>query len=521
MAELPIYAVGGESLCAPEDTLVGYWAALGTGADGLALTVRLSSNGTVVCARNDSLMATCGARRRVSKTSDKQLRSLDAGKTFRSSRIDRNGRPTGVRGDDRPWVEANKRPALYHPTLEEVLRLFSRRTGLILTFPTDCRSPTLKRLVDKALTLLATFGMPERCVLVCGLEACGYVRSKTARAKVYLADKGLVSPRAGISAVEDLRIAGLALDPGRISRQVGSRVRLDDEFVSAWVKARRMGILFTSPQMPQTLARSCLSAITELPRVTGVLADRVEYTHELLMPAALVLQDRFVGSRIDRSIWSAGYSHANRETTIRQKNGLIIDIQEGESYSGAAAVTVIPVHGRFDAQVAFTVSNPHQGTTFEMAAIGIDPGYFRTDNRGLNSRSVNLTFDVHGAAPYASSERDEDDGFRAGWNNGFNLTRVADDWKASSVNMYNKYTRDVGYGGPDSKKGHLRLVRNGSVYNTYYKDQFNPAWVCSGSVLVPNLAEDVFIRLAAKHWNKVDPAPANKVVFKDFRIYQW
>jgi len=521
MAGLPIYAVGGESLCAPRDTLVGYWAALGAGANGLAITVRLTSDGKVVCADQDSLKATCGVRKAISSTTCARLRELDAGKTFRSIVLDRDGKPTGVKGDDRPWTAASRRPALYHPTLEEVLRLFSRRTELVITFPTDCHGSTLKRLVERTLTLLDRFGVFGSCILVCGAEACGYVRIKAARERVYLTGKGMVSPVAGIRAAESARVGGLLLDPGVISRQVGSHLRLDDEFISAWVKARKVGILFTSPRMPRRHAKSCLDAIAELPRVTGVIADRVEHMRELMTPAALMLRDRFTGSRIDRNVWSAGYSHANRETTVKQKNGLVIDIREGGSYSGAAAVTVIPVHGRFDAQVAFTVSNPHQGTTFEMAAIGIDPGYFRTDNRGLNSRRVNLTFDVHGAAPYASSERDEDDGFRAGWNNGFNLTRVGDDWKASSVNMYNKYTRDVGYGGCDSKKGHLRLVRNGPVFNTYYKDQSNPAWVCSGSVLVPNLADDVFIRLAAKHWNKVDPAPGNKVVFKDFRFYQW
>lgn len=521
MATMPIHALGGESLSAPEDTLVAYWAALGAGAHGLALTVRLTSDGTVVCAKNDLLTATCGVRRRISKTSAKQLRSLDAGKTFKSIVIDRNGRPTGAEGDDHPWAKGNRRPGLYHPTLEEVLTLFSRRTALTLMFPTDCGSAVRNRLIDKTLALLCTFGMLEKCTLVCDPETAAQVRKKAGRARVYLLGKGLASPRAGIDLVEDHGAAGLVLDPGMISRQIGSSVRLNDEFVSAWIAADPIGILFTAPQMPHGSARSCLGAVAELPRVTGVLAGGTEYTRELMTPAALVLQDRFAGSRINRDIWSAGYSHANRETTIRQKSGLVIDIQEGKSYSGAAAVTVIPIHGPFDAQVAFTVSNSHQGTTFEMAAIGIDPGYFRTDNRGLNSRSVNLTFDVHGAAPYASSERDEDDGFRAGWNNGFNLTRVDDDWKASSVNMYNKYTRDVGYGDADSKKGHLRLVRNGSVFNTYYKDRSNPAWVCSGSVLVPNLAEDIFIRLAAKHWNKVDPAPANKVVFKDFRVHQW
>ena len=166
------------------------------------------------------------------------------------------------------------------------------------------------------------------------------------------------------------------------------------------------------------------------------------------------------------------------------------------------------------------VENPCAGTTFELAAIGIDPGYFNIDNP-TNARKVNLTFDVHGAPPYASSERDEDDGFRIGWNNCYNLTRIDNDWRARSANMYNKYSRDVGYARQDSPSGSLRLTRNGSIFNAYYKDKFNPTWVCSGSALVPNLGEDVYIRLAAKHWQKGDIPPANTIVFKNFRLYQY
>jgi len=156
-----------------------------------------------------------------------------------------------------------------------------------------------------------------------------------------------------------------------------------------------------------------------------------------------------------------------------------------------------------------------------MAAICIDPGYHHMNNADLDTRSVNLTFDVHGAPPYASSERDEDDGFRCGWNNGFNLTKVDPDWVAASVNMYNKYGRDVGNGAADNPDGSLRLIRNGPVFSTYYRDKYNSAWVCSGTMLVQNMAADAYIRLAAKHWEKGGTPPANSVRFYRFKLYQF
>jgi hypothetical protein len=211
-----------------------------------------------------------------------------------------------------------------------------------------------------------------------------------------------------------------------------------------------------------------------------------------------------------------------RSVELDSDKGLVISIMEGGSYSGGAGVTVMPVHGPFDACVDVFVGNPGQGTTLEMACIGIAPGYFHIDNTDLNSRNVNLTFDVHGAPPYASSERDEADGYRIGWNNGYNLTRLDDDWTAASVNMYNKYGRDVGNGSKDNPVCSLRLQRCGSVVNAYYKDKYNHAWVLSGSALVGNLGPDVNIRLGAKLWAKggMEP-PANHVVFSRFRLYQF
>lgn len=236
-----------------------------------------------------------------------------------------------------------------------------------------------------------------------------------------------------------------------------------------------------------------------------------------------MLLDEFAGQQIDTSRWAAGYSHQNDETLICQNNGIHIDIAEGEQYSGAAAVCLLPIFGRFDAQVDFKVDNPTQGTTFEMAAICIDPGYLHMNNGDLDSKKVNLTFDVHGAPPYASSERDEDDGFRCGWNNGFCLTQISPDWEASSANMYNKYGRDVGCGDPDSPSGSLRLIRNGSLFASYYRDKYNEEWVCSGAMLVQNMAQFAFIRLGAKHWHKVKgkPNPANHIRFNNFKLFQF
>ena len=53
-------AAGGESCCAPQDTLVAYWGALGAGADGLAITLQLTADGIPVCFGGATLAQSCG-----------------------------------------------------------------------------------------------------------------------------------------------------------------------------------------------------------------------------------------------------------------------------------------------------------------------------------------------------------------------------------------------------------------------------------------------------------------------------
>jgi hypothetical protein len=272
--------------------------------------------------------------------------------------------------------------------------------------------------------------------------------------------------------------------------------------------------------MPFALTPECHHALRDRPWFYGLIARAVDRTAEMARPAHLIVRDDFTGAAPDLDRWTMGYSKINQDTTIRQDDGLIIEIKAGGQYSGAAAVTNYPIRGDFDAQVRFEVASPHQGTTFELACVQIDPGFHHIDNSKLNSRAVHLTFDVHGAPPYASAERDEDDGFRIGWNNGPAVTEFITH-AAQSSNIYNKYSRDVGDGSTANPKGQLRLVRRGPMFNAYYTDRHNRDWVLSGTALVPTLCQEVFLRLAAKHWPKQGKTPPpNRVTFGDFRLYQ-
>lgn len=519
---LPVYALGGESLGAPEDTVTAYWAALGSGADGLAVGVRLAKDGQVICISQDSLKQTTGHDADVSELTSREIAKLDAGSTFRSTVLDSNNQPTGKHGEDLPWQGdlPNKR-RIVHPTLVEVLRLFARRTDLVLMLPRDWQGDKLDGLVKSVLEELHSLGCQNRVTVAGPMAACLLVREVSQATPTALYADGGQGAEANVLAAKSVGTSYLVLDI-EIACPGGPGNPEFSPALGAAAAGAGIGLLLDSPGMPYAPTPAYGPALSGQPCVRALLARGVPEATAILAPPALVLGDNFDGTSVDLDMWSAGYSHQNQDTVIKQDDGFHITIEEGGSYSGGACLAVLLVNGRFDARTHFSVSNPQQGTTFELAAIGIDPGYHHMDNSDLNSRNVNLTFDVHGAPPYASSERDEDDGFRIGWNNGFNLARVSADWEADSVNMFNKYGRDVGNGDKDNPDGWLRLMRNGNVFTSFYKDRYNEAWVCSGAALVQNLGPDVCLRLAGKHWAKGGKSPpGNHITFHEFELYQF
>ena len=519
-----IWAAGGESLCAPEDTLPAYWGALGAGADGLALGVQLTSDDVLVCCRNATLADTTGDKRRVGQVTAAELRALDAGAMFRSTELDGENQPAG-RGDDIPWVgHAKKGDALYHPELVEVLLNFSTRTALLLHLITPRRERAARRqaLVEATLAELARFGLTRDAVVAGDADVLRLVRKASPETPLALVLTGGEDEELK-TRIKELKPAYLIVNAESVARRQKRGIELDAAFVKSLGKGK-LRVIITSAAMPFALSPDYFRALDAEDWVAGYVCRAVRETKEMSRPSHLVVEDDFRGKSINRTLWTMGYSKMNRDTEIRHADGLFIKIRGGGEYSGASALTTYSIRGDFDAQVSFKVASPAQGTTFELAAIQVDPGYHNTDNTKINRDNANLTFDVHGAPPYASSERDEDDGFRIGWNNGPAVLRIVDTGhgtETQSVNAYNKYSRDVGDGAKDNPSGQLRLVRCGEVFNAYYTDKHNRQWVLSGSASVPTLCRDVYLRLGAKHWPKGGRVPPpNQIDFHSFRLSQ-
>ncbi|SMF19787.1 hypothetical protein SAMN02745866_01218 [Alteromonadaceae bacterium Bs31] len=517
-----VYAQNGECWSTPASSLNACWAALGAGADALVLQVFLTKDSHPVCAPCEALpLSMAGSSSLIRELSLESLQQLDAGLDFQSTKLDQNFQPTGEKGEDRPWRGLKQehplkdRQAVFFPSLQQVLELFSRRTALCLVLP-DGEYPLMDELISECVTLMQRFGIAAQTTCFASLASLQKMRG--------LCDTcGLGLQQEHAPDMEALKQL-CALEGKSIAVQLDAIQALSDaerQTLFQFANEHQLGWVYSSNSMPCAPSPQTLLALASYScRIEAWLSQSALATRSAVAPSGLIFEESFTGKQLRTAYWSAGYSHINMETEISVDDALVINIHKGEKYSGGAAICLLPVHGDFDVQVSFHVANPHQATTFELAAIGIDPGYPHLENSDLNTRTANLTFDVHGAPPYASSERDQNDGFRCGWNNSFNFAKFEQDWSAASSNMYNKYGRDVGDGSKENLNGNLRLLRTGPLFNAYYRDKHNGEWVCSGTMLVQNMPKDTYLRLAAKHWHKVHPAPPNTVRFRDFKIHQ-
>lgn len=527
MTNHTIWADGGESARAPEDTMQALWAALGAGADALVLPLQLTRDKHLVVCRSAKVKPKGKPAAPVPSLSAAELATVDAGRAFRSVRLDAHHQPTkSGAGKDRPWKgHGSGFDALRFPPFREVALHLSRRTSFVLR-PLDHGKPAARRaLVTALIEALDAWGLRRRATVAADGDLLAMIADAVPQvrlirwidARTHLAEV-LASTPSNVSEVHVLAEALLTAN--------GRHVAVDPA-CAAIIRDRRFAVHVGSHKMPAALRPDHYDVLAHLPFVAGVVARAVHETRQLRSPLHRVVETSFEGRVLDRTLFTAGYSRAdNHDTTLRHADGFSIIMKAGGTYSGGAALTAFSIPGDFDARVAFRVDNPTQGTTFELAAIQTDPGYFNMDKKAISKRNSNLTFDVHGAPPYASSERDENDGFRIGWNNGGSVTEfVTPDGRTppapQSSNIYNKYGRDVGDGSSDNPDGDLRLVRRNGVFNAYYRDGHNAGWVLSGSVLVQALHRDVYLRLGAKHWPKrrITPPP-NRIDFQRFELWQ-
>lgn len=224
--------------------------------------------------------------------------------------------------------------------------------------------------------------------------------------------------------------------------------------------------------------------------------------------------------------WVGGRLNASGALAITLQQGLRIEMSGGADYASAGVVSRVPVVGDFDARVRFSVSNPTTGTTFELAAIAVDPprtsalDLAQVDPKDLR-HVLSRVYDVHGVPPYVSSEFDEGDGWRIGWNRSTAQTRPGPTGEPIADNHFNRYGASGGRpreAGGTPAAGWLRLVRTGEVWSTFRSAE-DGTWIPTGEARQMNLPSAVFLRVAAKQWPKDNKdAPRNSIVFERFEL---
>lgn len=238
------------------------------------------------------------------------------------------------------------------------------------------------------------------------------------------------------------------------------------------------------------------------------------------MSMSVQWRDDFQGATLNPR-WVGGHLNHSPEASLSLTHGLRLAFTEGHDYASAGVMLREPLHGDFQASLRFTVASPQPGTTFEIAAIEVAPPAAGGAPAAGDERAYRV-FNVHGSPPYASSEVDEDDGWRIGWNWGSRQGGInhAGEWQAD--NSDNRYGTPKDGPITAGTSGWLSLSRIGQEWFSHGRRDEQQPWRQTGHLTSTQLAGAVYLRLMAKHWVKTKEqksiAPANVIVLTDFEL---
>lgn len=265
-------------------------------------------------------------------------------------------------------------------------------------------------------------------------------------------------------------------------------------------------------------------------RPSLVLTPDVTGAREALSMLETSTTESWPGPDFDLNRWVAGVSSGHHImgamigiceynepvfcASASANNGLQIKVVEGETYASAGVVSQFSLGENFVVDVDFTYDNPQVANMMVLAVINSEvwPAYYHHQGIWQNPSAhfQNNAFDTHGAAPFVSMEREEDDGFRLmKYTSGAGVYEWYGNW----------YLGDVGNG--KSTKGRLRLERRGRFFSGYYQDENNDDWIGVGTLENASMNSRVYLRLGAKHYvksNSPHPLQSLNVTFRNLIV---
>jgi len=481
---------GGNAAHLPDHSIEACLSAYTAGADGLMLTVQKTSDGHFMLYRHDDLSVGTDGQGHIENTNLAHIMEFDAGAKFQI-------------GLDTPWTRNANHTFLRLGRLEDLLRVLEDNVRYFIR-PSTARIPNSDRmmLMDEILTL---FARTNRVPPIAAIEV-----SAIAAFQVHFAErlKMAVLPD---GALTDADIAALRQNPpSYVFTPPAQHATLSDAFANLGCTC----IASLTPDdlggnLPSCGATQDVSAVQEASGnvVTGETETWTESApdhnrwvlgvssgHHVMgsMAGTLEFAEEPEGNPVLRRSWLIDNPFPASATT---GDGLHIAVVEGTTYASAGAVSRFSLGSTFTVDVDFTYDNPQVSNMMVLAVINQEvwPSYYHRPGvrDDISPMIQNHAFDTHGAAPFVSMEREEDDGFRI-----MKYTSAAGvyEWYG------NFYLGNVG--NPQSTAGRLRLERRGRFFTGYYQDENNSDWVGVGTMENASMNDRVYLRLGAKHYPK-------------------
>ena len=489
-----IIARGGNAAHLPDHTIEACLSAYTAGADGLMLTVQETSDNHLLLYGHSDLSVQTDGQGPVAALTFDQIMRLDAGAKFSP-------------GQDMPWVKNVKVHRFLRLSPLDILAqklednvAYFLRPGL----PSD----QISKRVSLGRKILNTFVATNRVAPLLVAESADFLEALHSE----MPDGSLLALDMSDEKVDIDRV--LRLKPAYIFAP-----RKNYEILSADIQGSsvKLGLILEANGSEQ-----------DLPPI--VLSADVTNTREALGSLVTALTENWPGHEFDLNRWVAGISSGHHimrpmlgieeynepvfcaSTTVN--DGLRIKVVEGKTYASSGVVSRFSLGGSFVADVDFTYDNPQVANMMVLAVINQEvwPSYYHKPGLQENPSPFwqNHAFDSHGAAPFVSMEREEDDGFRI-----MKYTSVAGvyEWYG------NYYLGDVG--NDKSTKGRLRLERRGRFFSGYYQDENNDDWIGVGTLENASMNSRVYLRLQAKHYpkrNAPDPLRSLNVTYNNLVV---
>lgn len=539
-----IAALGSGRCHAPEQTRAALISAHVAGADVLRLSLRLTSDESVVVFEDATTDRATGQPGKVAEATLKALRALDVGATF---------------------TEADGSPFAWQARIESfglLLDALPPGAQLLLHLRAEDTAPRREMLAKKAGVAIANRGLGGATVAASeDAHSLAAFAAAAHGARTVLEARPGANPAALIAAAVDAGAQGVMVPASDLAGANGALSGL----AAALKTAHGSGQLPLGVVAVQT-GRFSAAVHDALASEAFVWALGVESLLEAATsarPGWRWIDEEWAQKAsehqdVDSHIWKLGYAKFNPErychvfpdggivVNIKPFTGVVTYVPTGDPvaaelhalteaswdamrtwpfYSGGGAGFAPGVEGPFSAEVDIESAVACQATTVEMAAINVDPATHRppwvknangdfVTNMPASFRDKHTFYDPHGAPPFVGVEHDEDDGWRINWNTGT-------DYDA------NQYGKAVGDG--KLLTGRMRLDRRGQFWATYYRATGKTGaldWVCSGVARNGSLNDRVYLRLAGKRWRQEDPnnpsqwmpVVANRFTFRNFTL---